>query len=102
MYKSPKQEITATTSSFIHQLCAKLAALSNRGIFQQSRLTAIPVRTTYPGANSKTTLPYQEPDSWYTLCKAWVRYQYIQTRWDIERRLARLFHRRWGATPKHR
>jgi hypothetical protein len=27
---------------------------------------------------------------------AWLRYHTIQTRWDIERRLARKFHRRWG------
>jgi hypothetical protein len=27
---------------------------------------------------------------------AWLRYHSIQTRWDIERRLARKFHRRWG------
>jgi hypothetical protein len=27
---------------------------------------------------------------------AWLRYYYIQTRWDIERRVARKLHRRWG------
>lgn len=27
---------------------------------------------------------------------AWLRYHYIQTRWDVERSLARKLHRRWG------
>ncbi len=44
-----------------------------------------------------------EQISWWQICTAWVRYHSIQVRWDIERSLARLFHRRWinrrGANP---
>jgi hypothetical protein len=36
-----------------------------------------------------------QPSSWERFT-AWLRYYYIQTRWDIERRLARKLHRRWG------
>ncbi len=43
---------------------------------------------------------YKQPPvqqaSWWALCMAWLRYHSIQIRWDIERWLARLFHRRWG------
>ena len=34
--------------------------------------------------------------SWWTLCTKWFQYHNLQIRWDIERWLARLFHRRWG------
>lgn len=38
-------------------------------------------------------------DSWWQSCVQssvqWFRYYSIQFRWDIERGLARLFHRRW-------
>ncbi|HET9918468.1 MAG TPA: hypothetical protein VFQ30_01405 [Ktedonobacteraceae bacterium] len=37
----------------------------------------------------------QQPSLWQ-LCKQWLRYHSIQIRWDIERTVARLFHRRWG------
>jgi hypothetical protein len=33
--------------------------------------------------------------SWWQSCVQWFRYSSIQFRWDIERGLARLFHRRW-------
>jgi hypothetical protein len=39
--------------------------------------------------------PYMERVSWWQLCAAWVRYHSIQLRWDIERHVARLLHRRW-------
>ena len=35
--------------------------------------------------------------SWWEVCRAWLRYHAIQVRWDIERKLARLFGKRWGA-----
>lgn len=34
---------------------------------------------------------------WWTLCNKWLQFHTIQIRWDIERWLARLFHRRWGS-----
>ena len=40
--------------------------------------------------------PVEQP-SWWTLWSKWLQYYSIQVRWDIERWLARLFHRRWGA-----
>jgi hypothetical protein len=36
-----------------------------------------------------------QPVLFWQLCKAWVRYHSIQMRWDIERSLAHLLHRRW-------
>lgn len=33
---------------------------------------------------------------WWLRLRIWVEYYSIQWRWDIERRLARLFNRRWG------
>jgi hypothetical protein len=39
--------------------------------------------------------PVQQPSLW-SRCVAWLRYYSVQFRWDIERRLARMLHRRWG------
>ena len=39
---------------------------------------------------------FTPPLSLWQRVTAWLRYYYIQTRWDIERRLARKLHRRWG------
>lgn len=36
-------------------------------------------------------------ESWWQVCVGWLRYHHIQMRWDIERVLARLLHRRWGS-----
>jgi hypothetical protein len=38
--------------------------------------------------------PLYTPSLWETWT-AWLRYHTIQFRWDIERTLARLLHRRW-------
>ncbi|GER84901.1 hypothetical protein KTAU_35370 [Thermogemmatispora aurantia] len=38
--------------------------------------------------------PLSRP-SWQELVAGWLRYQATQLRWDIERSLARLFHRSW-------
>lgn len=38
----------------------------------------------------------QQSATWWSRFKLWVEYYSIQWRWDIERRLARLFNRRWG------
>jgi hypothetical protein len=37
-----------------------------------------------------------QPESWWVLCRKWLHYTSIQWRWDVERRIARIFHRRWG------
>ncbi|HXZ03303.1 MAG TPA: hypothetical protein VEH81_00640 [Ktedonobacteraceae bacterium] len=34
--------------------------------------------------------------SWWSRFRMWIAYYSIQWSWDIERRLARLFNRRWG------
>jgi len=39
---------------------------------------------------------YQQTATWWSRCWMWIEYHSIQWRWDIERRLARLFNRRWG------
>lgn len=38
----------------------------------------------------------RQPSIWH-LCKQWFRYYSIQIRWDVERTVARLLHRRWGS-----
>jgi hypothetical protein len=49
--------------------------------------------------HASTSQMYHRPStssvSPWQLCKAWIRYHSIQVRWDIERGLARLLHRRW-------
>jgi len=39
---------------------------------------------------------FHRPLPWWSRLRSWIDYYSIQWRWDIERRLARLFHRRWG------
>ncbi|MDQ2715641.1 MAG: hypothetical protein M3Z08_12095 [Chloroflexota bacterium] len=56
-------------------------------------LTPVPVPV---GDRSRRPL-MQQRASWWSLCGAWLRYHSVQIRWDIERRLARLLGRRWGA-----
>jgi len=34
--------------------------------------------------------------AWWTVFTRWFQYHSIQVRWYIERRVARLLHRRWG------
>ena len=61
-----------------------------------------------PKSNPLTTVPvyssqehqyrtYQSQETLWHVSIAWMRYYYTQTRWDLERSLARLFHRRWGS-----
>ncbi|HLJ33373.1 MAG TPA: hypothetical protein VKU38_06975 [Ktedonobacteraceae bacterium] len=40
-------------------------------------------------------LPVQDASLWH-LFTSWLSFYTIQIRWRIERRIARLFHRRWG------
>lgn len=40
--------------------------------------------------------PLASQETWWESTVAWIRYQQVQVRWDIERAVARLFHRRWG------
>ncbi len=39
---------------------------------------------------------FHNPLPWWSRLRSWIAYYSIQWRWNIERRLARLFHRRWG------
>jgi hypothetical protein len=39
---------------------------------------------------------HMQTETWWLRCRKWIRYHSIQLSWDIERRLARLFNRRWG------
>ncbi|MHB8597278.1 MAG: hypothetical protein ACYDER_10760 [Ktedonobacteraceae bacterium] len=53
-----------------------------------------PIPTSIDGQRKQ--LPVQH-SSWWRLFTGWLSFYNIQTRWYIERRIARLFHRRWGA-----
>jgi hypothetical protein len=48
------------------------------------------------GDQQRRKQPNGPQPSFWRLCSNWVRYHSIQWRWDIERFLARRFHRRWG------
>jgi hypothetical protein len=39
---------------------------------------------------------FLQSEAWWLRCRRWIEYHSIQWRWDIERRLARHFNRRWG------
>jgi hypothetical protein len=45
----------------------------------------------------KSRPPLRQPTLW-ELCQRWLRYQGIQVRWDIERRVVRLLRRPWGSS----
>ena len=66
--------------------------LAGRGFHIHS---PIPVPTRDANLGQKNRQAFQSQESWWTLFTAWVRYHYIQTRWDVERALARLLRRRW-------
>ncbi|MBV9230495.1 MAG: hypothetical protein JOZ18_14395 [Chloroflexi bacterium] len=55
----------------------------------------VPIATDDPYEHSRR-FSTSQPLSLWERFMAWLRYYYIQIRWDIERRLARKLHRRWG------
>lgn len=63
--------------------------LAGRG-GQAGGLVPIPISSSPEHYRSQMLHP-----SWWEACRAWVRYQTQQTRWDIERTLARILRRRW-------
>lgn len=72
----------------------QIASKKNRNASPLRSLTPVPVPI--PGDERyrrQPFLPQQTP--WWQSCVQWFRYYSIQIRWDIERTLARLFHRRW-------
>jgi hypothetical protein len=66
--------------------------LAGRGFHMHS---PVPVPTRDADMARKHRQAFQPRESWWTLFTAWLRYHSIQTRWDIERALARLLRRRW-------
>jgi hypothetical protein len=50
----------------------------------------------HPHDEHKTSPLFLPSATWWSRRRMWVEYHTIQWRWDIERRLARLFNRRWG------
>jgi hypothetical protein len=53
------------------------------------QLTPVPVFVEHPPRQPAERI------SWFTLCVQWFQYHSTQIRWYIERRVARLLHRRW-------
>ena len=60
-------------------------------IFRSFALAPVPIDDQY----RKASMSMQQP-SWWQRFTRWIAYYKIQLRWDIERRVARLFNRRWG------
>lgn len=56
-------------------------------------LTPVPIPI--PGDERSPQRQFEMQQSWWESCVQWLRYYSIQFRWDVERGLARLFHRRW-------
>lgn len=63
-----------------------------RSLFLPQRVL-IPIYTSEQ-EHRRATLPV---DPWHYRVQSWFAYHMIQIRWDIERGLARLLHKRWGA-----
>jgi hypothetical protein len=61
-------------------------------LLKPNSLTPVPV---YSSQEQRQRLSPPQETVWQ-MGIAWLRYHYIQTRWDLERSLARLLHRRWG------
>lgn len=53
----------------------------------------VPVPANDP--HNKYRRPSTQPEPLWQIFMAWLRYHSIQLRWDIERRVARLLHRKW-------
>jgi hypothetical protein len=62
-------------------------------LLKSNPLTPVPV---YSSQEQRHRLSPSQGAFWQ-LGIAWLRYHYIQTRWDLERSLARLLRRRWGS-----
>ena len=70
-----------------------LRKLFDEDVLKLNLLTPVPVYSSQE-QRRRSSMP-REP--FWQMCLAWLRYYHIQMRWDIERALARLFHRRWGS-----
>jgi hypothetical protein len=62
-------------------------------LLKSNPLTPVPV---YSSQQQRRRFSPPQETLWQASI-AWLRYHYTQTRWDIERATARLFHRRWGS-----
>ncbi|GHO53011.1 hypothetical protein [Ktedonobacter robiniae] len=62
-----------------------------RSLFLPQR-TPIPIYTSKQERRRATI----SADPWQYRIQAWLTYHMIQIRWDIERGIARLLHKRWG------
>ncbi|MBO0790387.1 MAG: hypothetical protein J2P36_05485 [Ktedonobacteraceae bacterium] len=61
---------------------------------RRGKLQAIPVYT-HDASGGQRVSPVPRLSCW-SRCVAWLRYYGTQTRWDIERGLARLLRQRWS------
>ena len=78
--------------SDIHE--RRIASKKNGNASPLRSLTPVPIPI--PGDEGYRRQPFLRPQTpWWQRCVQWYRYYSIQIRWDIERALARLFHRRW-------
>ncbi len=71
----------------------KKANSKTRSQLHLSSLTPVPIPV--PGDERYRQRQFSPQPFWWQSCVQWFRYYSIQFRWDIERGLARLFHRRW-------
>ncbi len=81
-----KRDKTATPSAGDH----------HKRYFGGWMLPGLPVPVPTDDAHKHPRRSFTTPLSSWERLTAWLRYYSIQTRWDIERRLARKLHRRWG------
>ncbi|GCE26117.1 hypothetical protein KDA_16010 [Dictyobacter alpinus] len=96
MHESSDQDTFTTNSSFLTRLRESSVAFPFKGLFHSGPgLVPVPVRLHGHGRDPEPARFQMQP-SLLSLAQAWLRYQRIQLQWDIERRIARWLHRRWG------
>lgn len=92
---SPDSSPQSVFTSKLQQFMQNPASLCQRQVPQP-----IPVPSNYsyqqPYGSFQRQYQYRQHETWWFIVKSWGRYYFIQTRWDLERALARLLHRRWG------
>ncbi len=78
---------------FLPPLPSRLKQAFTRDLWHP--LTSVPLPVRSSPFDQRRIAPISQETLWERGV-AWLRYYAIQWRWDIERTMARILHRRWG------
>lgn len=78
---------------FLPPLQSRLKRAFTRDLWHPLTSAPIPIRSSH--FDQRRIAPASQETLWEH-GMAWLRYMAIQWRWDIERAVARILHRRWG------